>query len=258
MNKRLNNVKGGSRVNILITGGTKGIGKATALRFSAPGNHLFLNYFHDDAAAARAKDEVTGKGGNVHLLKCNVGNYHEVREMAAIINKEVDSIDVIVHCATGIVRGDSLEIDPEEWRNVVEVSSLSLIDIVREIRPLLKYGSSIIALSSRGARKATKKYAALGSTKAFTESIIRYMAVELAPHGIRANVVSAGALDTEAFRSMFAENADTMLEQTANLNPSGRNLSFDDVTETIAFLASPGAQMIQGEVIHIDGGLSLK
>jgi enoyl-[acyl-carrier protein] reductase III len=245
-------------VNILITGGTKGIGKATALRFSAPGNHLFLNYFHDDNAASSTEAEVSAKGGTVHLLKCNVGNYHDVREMADYIKKQVDTIDLIVHCATGTTSGDSLEIGPEEWRNMVEVSTLSLVDITREIRPLLKYGSTIIALSSRGARKATKKYAALGSTKAFTESIIRYMAVELAPHGIRANVVSAGALDTAAFRSVFGEHADTVLEQSALLNPSGRNLTFDDVTETIAFLASPGAQMIQGEVIQIDGGISLK
>jgi enoyl-[acyl-carrier protein] reductase III len=245
-------------MNILITGGTKGIGKATALRFSEPGNKLFLNYFHDDEAANTAYKEVSEKGGTPYLLKYNVGNYREVREMTDIINREVDTIDLIVHCATGIVRGDSLDIDPEDWRKAVEVSSLSLIDITRELRPLLKYGSTIIALSSKGASKATPKYAALGTTKAFTESIIRYMAVELAPYGIRANVVSAGALDTEAFRTMFGENAGPRLEASKRNNPSGRNLRFDDITETIAFLARPEAQMIQGEIIHIDGGMSLK
>jgi enoyl-[acyl-carrier protein] reductase III len=245
-------------LNILITGGTKGIGKATALRFSAPGNKLFLNYFHDDEAANTAEREVIAKGGTPYLLKCNVGNYREVKEMTDMIKKEVDTINLIVHCATGIIRGDSLDIDPEDWRNAVEVSSLSLIDITRELRPLLKYGSTIIALSSKGASKATPKYAALGTTKAFTESIIRYMAVELAPHGIRANVVSAGALDTEAFRTMFGESAGPRLETAKRNNPSGRNLRFDDVTETIAFLARPEAQMIQGEIIHIDGGMSLR
>jgi enoyl-[acyl-carrier-protein] reductase (NADH) len=122
----------------------------------------------------------------------------------------------------------------------------------------LKYGSTIIALSSKGASRAVPKYAALGTTKAFTESIVRYLAVELAPHGIRANIVSAGALDTEAFRSMFGKSADARLESAARYNPSGRNLRFEDITETIAFLAQPEAQMIQGEIIHIDGGLSLK
>lgn len=244
-------------MNILITGGTKGIGKATALRFSVPGNVVFMNYLHDDAAAEQAKREVLSKGARPHLLKYNVGNSHEVCEMAEEIKETVNSIDLIVHCATGIVRGDALEIDPVEWREVVEVSSLSLIDIVRECRPLLKYGSSIIALSSKGAVKAVPKYAALGSTKAFTESIIRYLAVELAPYGIRANVLSAGSLDTAAFRSMFGENAEARLEAAARLNPSGRALTFDDVTGMIYLLAQPEAQMLQGETIHVDGGLSL-
>lgn len=245
-------------MNILITGGTKGIGKATALRFAAEGNQVFMNYFHDDAAAESAKKEVSAKGAIPHLLKYNVGNYEQVRVMANEIKKAVDSIDVIVHCATGIVSGDSLEIPPDEWREAVEVSSLSLIDIVRECRPLLKYGSSIIALSSKGAVKAVPRYAALGTTKAFTESIIRYMAAELAPHGIRANVVSAGPLDTAAFRSMFGEKAEARLEASARLNPSGRSLTFDDVTGMIELLARPEAQMVQGEIIHIDGGLSLR
>jgi enoyl-[acyl-carrier protein] reductase III len=245
-------------LNILITGGTKGIGKATALRFAKEGNHVFMNYFHDDAAAESAKNEVSSKGAIPHLLKCNVGNYEEVGVMVNEIKKHVDSIDLIVHCATGIISGDSLEIPPEEWRKAVEVSSLSLIDIVRECRPLLKYGSSIIALSSKGSVKAVPKYAALGTTKAFTESIIRYLAVELAPHGIRANVVSAGALDTAAFRSMFGEKSDKRLEASARMNPSGRALNFDDITGMIELLKRPEAQMVQGEIIHIDGGLSLK
>ncbi|MHA6258673.1 SDR family oxidoreductase [Sporosarcina sp. CAU 1771] len=245
-------------MNILITGGTKGIGKATALRFSSPGANLFLNYYHDDEAAEKTKNEVFEKGGTPHLLKYNVGDYNEVSKMGEVIKQEVDSIDLIVHCATGIARGDALEIQPQEWRQAVEVSSLSLIDVVRECRPLLKHGSSIIALSSRGATHVINKYAALGTTKAFTESIVRYLAVELAPFGIRANIVSPGAIDTEAFRAMFLESADARLEAAARANPSGRNITFDDITETIAFLARPESQMIQGQIIDVDGGLSMK
>lgn len=245
-------------MNILITGGTKGIGRAVASRFSEPGNHVFMNYFHDDHAAEKAKAEVSTKGGTPHLLKYDVGDYHQVYKMSEVIKKEVDTIDLIVHCATGIVRGDSLEIPPEEWRRAVEISSLSLIDIVREVRPLLKRGSNIIALSSRGATNAIPNYAALGTTKAFTHSIIQYMAVELAPHGIRANVVAAGPIDTEAFRKMFGESANARLATAAAANPSGRNITFDDITETIAAIIRPELQMLQGRVLFVDGGLSLK
>lgn len=244
-------------MNILVTGGTKGIGKAVALRFSAPGNKVFLNYFHDDHAANAAKAEVAAIGATPILLKYNVGDIHQVREMSTVIKSEVDSIDLIVHCATGIVRGNSLEIPPEEWRKAVEISSLSLIDIVREVRPLLIRGSNIIALSSKGATSAIPHYAALGTTKAFTHSIIQYMAKELAPHGIRANIVAAGPIDTEAFRTMFGDSAKARLEAAAKANPSGRNITFDDITETIYGITKPELQMIQGQVVFVDGGLYL-
>lgn len=246
------------KMNILITGGTKGIGQATALAFSSPGNQLFLNYYHDDNAATKTSELVADKGAMPFLLKYNLGNLQEVEEMANFIKRKVESIDLIVHCAVGIVKGDPLEIEPKNWRMAVEVSSLSLIDIIRNLRPLLKYGSSIVVISGRGANKVIPKYAAIGTTKAFTESIIRYLAVELAPYGIRANVLAPTTIDTEAFRMIFGEMAEERLATAELLNPSGRKITFQDITDVIRFLASPAAQMIQGEVIRIDGGINLK
>jgi enoyl-[acyl-carrier protein] reductase III len=244
-------------MNILITGGTKGIGRATALRFASEGNQLFLNYFHDHQAAKNTADECESKGANVFLLQYNAGEPVHIKEMANQVQDEVDQMDLVVHCAAGVTQGNTLEISPEDWRKAVSVSSLSLIDVVRELRPILKNGSSIIALSSRGATNYVPNYAALGTTKAFTEGIVRYLAYELAPDGISVNIVSAGPLNTEAFRSMFPNNADERLQAAANANPSGRGLEFEDVTNTIAFLASADAKMIKGRNIFIDGGLYL-
>jgi enoyl-[acyl-carrier protein] reductase III len=244
-------------MNILITGGSKGIGRATALRFSQPGNTLFINYAHDDASAHKTANEIKDHGATAHLVKADIGQKSEIQQMMNFTKNQVNQLDLIVHCAVLTIPGGVFDVSFESWIDALKVGSLSLIEVVKEALPILPEGSTVIALSSKGATHAIPQYAALGTPKALTESIIKYMVLELAPKGIRANVVAAGPLDTEAFRTVFP-NAEEKLQAAANANPSGRNLTFKDVTETIAFLASPQAQMIQGRVIFVDGGLYLK
>ncbi|WP_077212283.1 SDR family oxidoreductase [Bacillus dakarensis] len=244
-------------MNVLITGGSKGIGRATALRFAEPGNKIFINYAHDDNAAEETAAEVNKKGGTAILLKADVGKVEEIQKMMERVKSEASQLNLIVHCAVLPVPGKVFDISHESWMEALKVGSLSLIEVVREALPILKEGSTIIALSSKGADYAIPKYAALGTPKALTESIIRYMAAELAPKGIRANTVAAGPLDTDALRTVFG-NADKLLESAAKANPSNRDLTFDDITNTIAFLASPEAHMIQGRIIFVDGGLGLR
>jgi enoyl-[acyl-carrier protein] reductase III len=244
-------------MNVLIIGGSKGIGRSTALRFSEPRNTIFVNYVSDDQTAAETANEIRQQGAVCHLLKADVGEPLQVKSMLETIKNEVDSIDLIVHCAVAIVQGNVLEVSFEDWQRAIAVSNLSLIEVIKEAMPLLSYGSTIIALSSRGSTDTIQNYAALGTTKAFTESIVRYLILDLAPKGIRINVVSPGTLLTDALRKVFPGKAEEYVQMENSKNPSGRGITFDDVTETIAFLASPEAQMIQGRVIHIDGGMGL-
>jgi NAD(P)-dependent dehydrogenase (short-subunit alcohol dehydrogenase family) len=97
-------------------------------------------------------------------------------------------------------------------------------------------------------------YAAIGAGKALAEALVRYLAPELAPLGVRINCVAPGTLDTEAVRSLFGDGTDAFLASERDGNPSGRNVTHDDYTGLIAFLASPEAQMIQGQVIFVNGG----
>ena len=246
-------------MNVLILGGSKGIGRATALQFSTEGNQIFVNYAHDDEAALATASEIRERGAEAHLIKADVGNPLAIKEMLEQIKRKTDRLDLIVHCAVAIITGEGLALSWEQWERAIAVSNLSLIETVREAMPLLHYGSSIIALSSRGSDHVGPHYAAMGTTKAFTEAIVRYLVLELAPKGIRVNVVSPGTLDTDALRQLFTrkEEVNEYLEYEASLNPSGRGVQFEDVTQVIAFLASPGAQMIQGRVITIDGGRGL-
>ncbi|WP_462413691.1 SDR family oxidoreductase [Neobacillus sp. Marseille-QA0830] len=246
-------------MNVLILGGSKGIGRATALQFSSEGNQIFVNYAHDDEAALAIASEITDRGAEAHLIKADVGDPLAIKEMLSQIKRKTNRVDLIVHCAVAIIPGEGLSLPWEQWHRAIAVSNLSLIETVREAIDLLHYGSSIIALSSRGSDHVGPHYAAMGSTKAFTEAIVRYLVLELAPKGIRINVISPGTLGTEALSQLFSEKEklDEYLEYESSINPSGRGLQFEDVTQVIAFLASPGAQMIQGRVIPIDGGRGL-
>lgn len=244
-------------MNILITGGSKGIGRATALRFAQEGNVVFINYAHDDEAAGRTHNEVAGLGAEAQLLKADLENESAITDMIGTIKERVSVLDAIVHCAVYPAAGSMFDISYHEWMKALRIDSLSLIEIVKQSLPLLKEGSSVIALSSRGATNPVPLYAALGSPKALTESIMKYMALELAPKGIRANVVSPGPIDTDAFRAVFAAEAEKRLQSARQRNPSGKNITFDDIADTIEFLAGPKAKMIQGRVIVVDGGLSL-
>ncbi|MFJ7308869.1 SDR family oxidoreductase [Peribacillus frigoritolerans] len=243
-------------MNVFITGGSKGIGRAIALRFAEQGNHIFINYAHDDQAAIETASEIKKCGAIPHTLKADVGQVKEIHQMLKVIRSTVDQLDLIVHCAIAPIAGGVFDVSSEEWLRAVQIS-LSLIEVARESLPLLKDGSTIIALSSRGATNALRSYAAIGSPKALTESIVRYLVLELAPLGVRVNVVAPGDLYTEAYHQAFP-NAEEQLCRAIAATPDKKTLTFDDVTDTIAFLASPQARMIQGRVIPVDGGLFIK
>lgn len=244
-------------MNVLVIGGTKGIGKATALRFSEKDNNIFINYASDDDTARKTTEEVRQRGANVHLLKADVGDPVNIKTMMDQVKSETDKIDLIVHCAVAIIPGNALELSNEDWHRAVAVSNFSILELIKEAMPLLNYGSTFIALSSGGATRALANYGALGATKAFTEALVRYLMLELAPKGIRINVISPGTLYTDALKRVFLGEAEEYVRIANEKNPSARGLTFEDVTDTIAFLASPQAQMIQGRVIPIDGGAGL-
>jgi enoyl-[acyl-carrier-protein] reductase (NADH) len=138
----------------------------------------------------------------------------------------------------------------------VHVSGLSLLYVVRAAKDLLRAGSSVFFLSSLGSKRVVPGYGAIGASKALAETLVRYLAVELAPHGVRVNTVSSGPLDTAAYRAAFPDSEER-LETAARNNPSRRPLTTDDVASLIALLASPDADLVQGQEVRVDGGLNL-
>ena len=193
----------------------------------------------------------------VTLIPGDISTPEGSAAVVATVAAETERIDVLVHCAVLTVSGPILDADPARFRQAVEVNAMSLLYIVQSALPLLGAGSSVVYLSSRGARLALKDYASVGAPKAMAEAFIRYMAVELARRGARANVVSPTAQDTAAFRDIFPDDAEERLAEAARRSPSGRAVGFEDIVDVVRFLASPAASMIQGQVIVLDGGSTL-
>jgi enoyl-[acyl-carrier protein] reductase III len=238
----------------LVTGGSKGIGRAVALDLAAPGRSLILNYAHDERAAAETRSQAEDRGARVVLVRGDVSDAAFRGELAAVVETETDGLGQFVHCAVRSSNATFEDLDPHELERAVAVNGTSLPLVAHSLRHSFRVGTSIVFLTSIGAERAIPGYMALGAPKAMAESFVRYLAIELAGQGVRANTVSCSSLPTEAFRRAVTD-ADAWYAKMAKRNPSGRNITFDEVSHAIRFLCSPYARMVNGKVVTVDGGL---
>lgn len=243
---------------ILVTGGSSGLGRAIAERFARDGDDVFVNYHANDEAAAAAEAAIATAGGTPHLVKADVGTVEGVRVViGAVRGQGVDHLDQLVHCAAKAVNGPLLDVDPQELRESVIVNGLALVDLCREAGPLLGDGSTVFYLSSRGGRFVIPEYGALGTAKALGEHVVRYLAKELGPRGIRVLTVAPGAVDTAALRAMFPDSYQDRLAAAAKANPLGRGVLMEDAAALVEALCHERLEMVNGQTITVDGGLSL-
>jgi enoyl-[acyl-carrier protein] reductase III len=244
-------------MTILVTGGSSGIGRAVAEHWAGLGHDVVVNYHSDDAAAEQTATAVAAAGTTAHLVKADVGTADGVDAVVSGVRERTESLDLYVHCAALAVTGTALGIDPARLTQAIAVNGTALVPLTQGLLPVFARGASLVYVSSRGARSYVPSYVALGPTKSLGEALVRYLAVELAPRGVRANTVAAGPLDTPAFRTMFGEKAQDRLDAAAAANPSGRGVEMADVLAAIAWVTSPAAGMLQGQTVMVDGGISL-
>ncbi len=242
-------------MTLVITGGTKGIGLAIAEHLARPDRRLVLAYRSDDDAAAAAKARLAPTGARVSTVQVNVGDVEEVGRLMAGLQDDGEPLH-IVHSAAMIYPTSLLEADITRFDEAMHVNGLSLFYLVRKALPLLSRGSSIVLISSAGARTVSANYAALGVGKAMAESLMRYLVTELAPRGIRINAVAPGLVATSSVAGMVGgeEAAARVFERAARSNPSGRMSRDADYAAVVEFLLSPAAEFVQGQVIHANGG----
>ena len=236
--------------SVLVTGGSRGIGKAIALRFASLGAaRVAIGYMRGDAAAEETADELRALDAEPAFVRGHVASTRVADEVAAL-----GPLDVLVHAAaTGVIR-PALETSDKHWDWTMSANARALLSLTRAAAPGMPAGSSVVATSSLGSTRVLENYALVGASKAALEALVRYLAVELAPQGIRVNAVSAGVVETGALEHF--PNKEAMLELGAR-NPVGRLVSPDDVAGAVTFLCSPEAEMIRGQILVVDGGWSV-
>ena len=240
-----------SGASVFVTGGSRGIGKAIALRFAALGAaKIAIGYLRSDQAAEDTAAELRELGAEPVLVRGNISSDRVLGEAAAL-----GPLDVLVHnAATGVIR-PALETEDKHWDWTMTANARALLSLTRAVAPQMRAGASIIGISSLGSQRVLENYTLVGTSKAALEALIRYLAVELAPRGIRANGVSGGVVDTGALEHF--PNKDEMLRFGSD-NPAGRLVKPEDIAEAVAFLCSPAAEMIRGQTLIVDGGWSLR
>ena len=243
-------------MSVLVTGGTKGIGLAIARRLAPIYGRVALAYHSDDAAAEAAAAEVRQAGGEAVLVKADVGTPDGCAAMIGEIERQGHGLTHIVHSAAMIYPTTLLGSDLTKFRQAVETNGLSLLYLVHAAQHLLGRGSSVVFITSMGARIPSANYGALGVGKALAEAIVRYLVAELAPRGVRINGVAPGLVHTTSVASMVGseEAALAVVERAARSNPSGRASRDSDYASLVEYLLSPDAEFIQGQVIAATGG----
>lgn len=241
----------------LVTGSSRGIGKAIAIALAKKGYDIVVNYARSKTAAEDTAKEIEALGRRALVVKANVGDTSKIKAMFEAIDQEFGRLDVFINNAASGVQRPIMELEEKHWNWTMDINSKALLFCAQEAAKLMEKsgGGAIISISSLGSIRYLKNYTAVGVSKAAVEALTRYLSVELASKNIVVNAVSGGAVDTDALKHF--SNRDEMLADAKENTPAGRIVEMDDIVQTVLFLASPGAFMIRGQTIIVDGGRSL-
>ena len=241
--------------NLLVTGGTRGIGRAIALHCARAGANVIANYVRGQKPADALLGQAQEERLTVSLCRADL-----------TLDKGLDSVDQavaglegglhgLIHCAaTGVHKPfDELTLRHYDWTFALNVRAF--FEMVKRLLPRFARQASIVAVSSQGASRVVPAYSIIGASKGGLEALARHLAVELAPRGIRVNIVVPGAVATESWASM--PNADARLADLTKRTPLGRLVTADEVAAAVQFLCSDAAGPIIGQTLVVDGGAGL-
>jgi enoyl-[acyl-carrier protein] reductase III len=239
----------------LVTGSSRGIGKATALRLAKEGYDLVINYARSKTGALETAAEIEALGRKALVVKANVGDVDKIKLLFETIKNEYGRLDVFVNNAASGVQRPLMELEESHWDWTMNINSKALLFCAQEAAKLMDQGGKIVSISSLGSIRYLENYTVVGVSKAALEALTRYLAVELARKNIVVNAVSGGAIDTEALKHF--PNREELLAEAKEKTPAGRMVEIEDMVNAIMFLLSDESSMIRGQTIIVDGGISL-
>jgi 3-oxoacyl-[acyl-carrier protein] reductase len=240
----------------LVTGASRGIGKAIAISLAKAGYNIIIHYNNRQDAATETAHEVEKQGRLPYLIQADLTDDHAIENMFRSIEKFTDHIDCLINNAGGDIEKTIEEFDINEMRYVIELILVSKINITKHCLKLLKKSKNpcIVNISSRlGREKTIETIGAYGPAQAGVMKFTQVSALELAQYKIRVNCVAPGLTRTDLSRSFKS----TDFEKAASLNPSGRVGEPEDIANIVKFLVSEESNYINGEIIGVNGGSNL-
>ncbi len=241
----------------LITGSSRGIGKATAIRLAREGVSIAINFLKNKIEAEKTICELREVGVDAVAIQADTSKPDDIKRLFAEVKAYFNRLDIFVSNAAKGVFGSVTRIGSNGFDLTMATGPKALLLGGQEAAKLFgEKGGVIVAVSSIGNIRCLEGYAAMGAAKAALETIVRYLAAELGSKKIRVNAVSGGAIDTDALNDF--KNQDEMKQEWIKRTPFGRLGSAEDIADIIAFLCSDQSRWIHGQTIIADGGGTLR
>jgi enoyl-[acyl-carrier protein] reductase III len=242
----------------LITGSSRGIGRALALTLAREGASVVVNYQRNADLAAATVEKIKAMGSRAIAVQANMENVDDIDRLFDCVEREFGRLDHFVSNAAASSFKKIVDLKAHNLDRSFDLNVRAFVLGAQRAIKLMKHGGRIAVLSSYGSVRAYPTYANLGSNKAAIEAWVRYMAVEFAPRGVNVNAINGGLIDTESC-AYFYENVPGMapIESVLSKVPKGRMGTTQEVADTIAFLLAPESEYVTGQTIAVDGGLSV-
>ncbi|MFI5974654.1 SDR family oxidoreductase [Streptomyces sp. NPDC051452] len=247
---------GGQGLVTVVTGASRGIGRAVARTVARRGGHVVINYKQDEEAARSALEEVEKAGGHGCLCRADIEDSEQTAELFAFVEGRFGRLD---HLVANAAAGPVKTVDQVEPRHLVRshaMNSQSFVIAAQSAVRLMDRGGRIVAISSLASGRAIPGYAAIGAQKAALEAWARYFAAELAPRRVNVNVVTGGMITTDSLGHYLKATGLTADDIVPHI-PKGRPGSPQEVADAVDFLLSAAAEYITGQNLVVDGGLSI-
>jgi NAD(P)-dependent dehydrogenase (short-subunit alcohol dehydrogenase family) len=239
----------------LVTGGTRGIGRAISVEFARAGAYVIANYLRNEKTASELQAQVEAEKLQIDVCRADLTTPEGLQKVMTAVGQLDRPFLGMVHCAAIGAHKPAVELTARHFEWTMALNVRSWLELVKLLLPNMVVGSSMVALSSPGASRAIPNYAVVGASKGALESLARYFAVELAPRGIRTNVLAPGAVATDAWKVI--PGGESKLQEAAKRSPLERLITPEEVARVALFLCSPAATGINGHTLVVDGGASV-